>query len=153
MPYRKNDTPEHLVLPSNPDYWIDLRRRARRGDRLAAQEAMLNISTMDLSKMTPEERRKAEVDPDDDSDSGRGVLTEFQTKIYFNVWALRLIEDWNIDRSLLDPTDASEEVLPITVENLDLLDDEDSEFLQAKIRERIKKKKGLAPFGQPSTPS
>ncbi len=90
---------------------------------------------------------------DDDSDSGRGVLTEFQTKIYFNVWALRLIEDWNIDRSLLDPTDASEEVLPITVENLDLLDDEDSEFLQAKIRERIKKKKGLAPFGQPSTPS
>ena len=137
MPYRRGSEPERLPLPSNPEYWVDMKRRPTRGDRMAAQDALISVVNIDTRGLTAEEMRRIERDPDD-QDTTRGLLTDYRYKAYLDTWLLRLISAWNIDRSILDPAYEGEEIAPITQAAIDALDDEDGQFLLHHARKRMK---------------
>lgn len=152
MPYGSNKAQvERLHLPSDPAYWVDMKTKATRGDRLAAQEAMFKVKNVKLRNLTPEEMEQVETDPEDPT-AQRGMLTQYRTKAYFDMWMVRLIVEWNLD-------DEAGNILPITAEVLDGLEAEDDEFLQEAAKKRMKKKtvdppsEGRSPVSSQDTPS
>lgn len=143
MPYVGVVKTDRLVLPSNPDYWVEMKARPTYGDRQAAQKAMLRVSQVDLASVPPEKMASVEADPE----SGRGVLTEIEVNAFFETYLTHLITDWNLDL-------ANGERLPITTASLALLDDQDGDFLMAQARLRLAKRPRVVegPFDGRSQP-
>src|SRR5262245_55267459 len=120
MPYLKASEVDRLTLPSDPDYWVEMKRTASYGDKLAAQEAMLRVSHVDLDAVPGEKVHLVQ----GGSEAGRGVLTETETGAYFRTLLVRLITAWNL-------TDGGDRPLPVDEASVELLDSADGEFLQA----------------------
>ncbi len=140
MAYGGRAETEQIDLPSG--YWVRMKTKATRGDRLAAQEAMLKIRTVGLQGLSPEDREEVAVDPEDPT-AQRGMLTKYHTKAYFDTWMMRLIVEWNLD-------DEAGNILPITVATLDGLEQEDDDVLQAAAKKRMKKPVADPPSGRRS---
>jgi hypothetical protein len=142
MPYLREVKTKRLTLPSNPDYWVDMRDRLSYGAKGAAQNAMVKISNVEAARLG-KKRDQAIVD----RASGRAVLTEFETDAYFATIIAGLIADWNLD--------GEDGVLPITPESVAQLDGEDGDFLQAEAQKRIggRPRDQLDPSATPSSPS
>jgi hypothetical protein len=105
----------------------------------------MRLKSVDLKSLTPEELRQVEKDLDD-PDAERGLLTEYEVRAWIDTWLLRLITDWNLE-------DENGKKLPITVENLDNLEDEDGSFLLDHARKRIRRRRPSPPFDGRSQPS
>lgn len=126
MGYLKTIPIDELTLPSNPEFKVRMRARASYGISKAAQSAMIQ---MDGSL----------------DHSGRAV-TKAEWGAYINVLLLGLIVDWNL-------TDADENPLPLTTENIDRLDPADGQFLaeEANKRNQLRGVSGEGPFEKPSS--
>jgi len=131
MSYLKATATERLQLPSDPDYWVEMKLKASHGDASHAQRAMAQVTSVDLMAVDP--RKAAQVVPDEDKE--RGVLTEIDIAAYSHALLERLIVDWNL-------TDLDERKLPITAASMELLDQEDGEYLSKEARKRLKRRKG-----------
>ena len=129
MTYFKASGVERLTLPSDSDYWVEMKNKLSYGDRLAAQEAMIKVSASPNGLDSEEQQ----------------VVTELETGTYFTTLLCRSIVRWNID-------DEDGRVLDVTEEAIARLDDEDGEFLLAQARKRLKTRPKAAelPFGQRS---
>jgi hypothetical protein len=121
-----------------------MKRRVSYGDKTAAQEAMLKISNLDASKLHGRRREQAMIDPQ----TGRAMITEFETMAYMLTLLQRLIVAWNYTDELGQP-------LPINRANLELLDADDGEFLQTEARARMggRPVDQQGPTSTPSSPS
>lgn len=121
-----------------------MKRRASYGDKAAAQDAMMKITHTEASKLNGKRREQAMIDPQ----SGRAMLTEFETMAYMLTLIERLVTAWNYTDELGHP-------LPIVRANLELLDHEDGEFLSAEARKRIggRPTDQQVPSSTPSSPS
>ena len=114
MSYLKAGGVERLQLPSDPQYWVEMKLRASYGDKLAAQQSM--FSSVDLAAAA--------------AANGGGMPTALETAGYFRCILARLITKWNL-------TDHEDQPLPITEETIGWLEDEDGEFLQQAARSRL----------------
>lgn len=143
MPQLRDHGTDRLVLPSDPSAWVDMKRRASYGDKSAAQDSMMKITHVDAAKLNGKRRDQAVI-----VDGGRAMLTEFETAAYMMTLLERLIVAWNF-------TDELGHTLPIVRANLERLDDEDGEFLQAEARARIggRPTDQQVPSSTPSSPS
>jgi hypothetical protein len=144
MPQLRDYGTDRLVLPSDPEAWVDMKRRASYGDKAAAQDSMMKISHVDASKLNGKRREQAMID----QQSGRAMVTDFETMAYMMTLLQRLIVAWNY-------TDELGHALPINRANLELLDGEDGEFLQTEARGRIggRSTDQQGPTSTPSSPS
>jgi len=129
MPQLRGPGVDRLVLPSDPQAWVDMKLRASYGDRTAAQEAMVNVSVRQAGANGRSQGRRNQMVTIDQG-SGQQLLTEFETQAYFLTLLQRLIVDWNF-------TDEFGAPLPINRANLELLDAEDGDFLEAEAKARI----------------
>ena len=131
MGYLRPAETDLLHLPSNPEFWVRMKKRAEYGDTRAAQNAMMQVSQ------------------GSNGTSGL-VTTDFEVGAFIGTLTVRLITEWNL-------TDEHDQPLPRTIASLDLLDDEDGEFLsdEAQKRKGARAAEKQAPFekpsGQPST--
>ena len=144
MPYQKSDRKgtTKLPLPSDPDFWVEMKDRPGFGDKGAADSAIVNITQVSNPNQVPKAKRSAlVVDPA----SGQGVLTEFEVQAYFTTLLERLIVNWNL-------TDLYDKVLPINAATIDELEPEDGDFLVKEAQKRLKgrSKEAEAPFEKPS---
>jgi hypothetical protein len=128
MPYLKAAEVERLTLPSDPEYWVELKCTATYADRKAAQTAMLEMAPVDVANLTPDEARLV---TNVDQASGRGVLTRVQVAAYDATLLLRLLVRWNL-------TDENGQELPITQDSINRLAGEDGEFLEIEARKRLR---------------
>lgn len=141
MPYLMKSESDRIALPSDPAYWVEMRRTARYGDKLAGQRAMLQVTQVNLAMVDPAKAHMVEADPE----SGRGVLTEIEVDAFYSAILERLITAWNLDGE-------DGELLPITVDNIKQLNPDDGDFLAAAARKRLGGRPATAeaPFGSPS---
>jgi hypothetical protein len=127
--YLKSNTQEtdQLTLPSAPDYFVVMKRRATYGDQLKAQAAVVSVEDIQPGMATP----TADVD----------------TAAYVRTLISRLVVEWNL-------TDEADRPLPITTENIERLDPEDGSFLADEANKRVGKraKDDQGPFGNGSGP-
>lgn len=101
---------DQLWLPSAPDtYWVRMKKRVEYGDSRAAQTALLKVSAKE--------------------DGSGEVATALEVGAFIGTLTVCLITEWNV-------TDENDQVLPITVDNLDRLSAEDGEFLAAEAQRR-----------------
>jgi hypothetical protein len=126
MPQLKSSGTDRLILPSDPEAWVEMKSKASWGDKTAAQNAMMKISQVDLAQVDPAKAHLIEAD----MESGRGVLTEIETGAFFGTLLERLIVAWNF-------TDENDHPLPVSIENLEMLEAEDGDFLMAEARKRL----------------
>jgi hypothetical protein len=140
MPYVRDRSKniKRLILPTVPDeedqakgvteYWVDMKNEISWGDKTDAQASMMAVSMADINDVPFEKSGSLMgVDPD----SGKGILTEFETAAYFHTLFSALIVDWNLE-------DTSGHVMPIEPNSMKNLTEEDGEFLQREARKRIK---------------
>lgn len=127
MPQLRASGVDRLPLPSDPEAWVEMKRRASYGDKTAAQEAMVNVSIRQAGQPRANGKRRNQMVVM--SEDGRELLNEFETQAYMLTLLQRLITAWNF-------TDERGETLAINRTNLELLDAEDGDFLEreAKIR-------------------
>ena len=144
MPYQKADRAgtTRLTLPSDPDYWVEMKNRPGFGDKGAADGAVMQITQVSDANKVPKAKRSNLVV---DKASGQGVLTEFEMQAYYTTLLTRLIVSWNL-------TDLYDKVLPINAETIDELEPQDGDFLVAEARKRLagRPKEQEAPFEKPS---
>jgi hypothetical protein len=126
MPVLRDHGTERLTLPSDREAWVEMKRRASYGDKAAAQDAIVKVTQVHASKLTDAKREVAVIDPQ----SGRAMLTEFETSAYMMTLLERVIVAWNF-------TDDLGRTLPITRANLEMLDADDGDYLQAEASKRI----------------
>jgi hypothetical protein len=121
LAYLKKSSSERLTLPSNPEFWVEMKRVAQYGDTLAAQSAMLKLSTPEI----------------DENGASKPVtmVTALEYKAYVKALTVALITAWNL-------TDADDQPLPIDEASLALLEPRDGEFLAAKATERSRLRPG-----------
>lgn len=124
MPYLKSSAAEtdRLTLPSDGDYWVDMKKRAAYGDSLAAQSAMVKIET---------------------NGNGQAKVSEPDSAASVRTLVARLIVDWNLD-------DEQGQKLPITPETIELLDSRDGNFLAEEANKRVGGRPDDGPFGSVS---
>lgn len=141
MPYIRKERTDRLSLPSDANYWVELKDRASYGDKMAAQKAMLQISQVDLAMVPPEKAHMVEAD----IESGRGVLTEIEIDAFFKTLLYRLIVAWNLDAE-------DGQIVPITPQAIEHLESEDGEFLMTAARRRLNGRRPAdeRPFDGPS---
>jgi hypothetical protein len=139
MPYVRNTGHQRLKLPSDPEYWVEMKDQAREGDAEAAQAAMMEV-TVDLV-----EAARSVADG-----NGNGVASMKPSKVemgaYNKTLALRLITAWNL-------TDERDEPLPIDLEGWDWIDPEDAKFLKEEAQKRLRRRPPAEqrPFENPSS--
>jgi glutaredoxin 2 len=124
VPYIRKERTTRLSLPSDADYWVEMKDRASYGDKLAAQNSMLQVSQVDLALVEKAHMVEADIE------SGRGVLTEIEVDAFFKTLLRRLITDWNLDAE-------DGRIVPITLDAIEHLDSEDGEFLMTAARRRL----------------
>jgi len=131
MGYLKPSETDQLFLPSNPPeepekFWVRMKKKAEYGDSRAAQNAMMRVNQGSNGR------------------SGQ-MVTEFEVGAFIGTLTVQLLTEWNL-------TDENDRVLPITVDNLDRLADEDGEFLsdEAQKRKAGRAAEQQAPFERPS---
>lgn len=133
MPYLKAQASDRLTLPSDPEFWVEMKRRPAYADTLAAQQSV--IGEIDLAQVA----------------SGNGHAPGFmftpEMATYTRTLLLRLITAWNL-------TDMEDRPLEITRENLEQLEYQDGEFLawQAMARLKGRPEAAAVPFGKQSSP-
>jgi hypothetical protein len=136
LSYLKAHGSERLTLPSDPEFWVEMKLKGTYGDKLAAQQAIMKgVDIVAVANAV-------------ESGNGTGAVTEVESAAFFQVVLLRLITAWNL-------TDLDGQELPITGETIGLLDDEDGEFLQREARKRLagRPKAAAVPLGKRSQPS
>ena len=102
-------TTERITLPSNPDYWVEIRKRLTHADQMACNEAINEF----LAEMAGQEvsiRGKLHITADEP------------------ILLSRMIVAWNLD-------DESGKVLPINTETVKELSITDSDAIIRRIRE------------------
>lgn len=124
MPYLTAVETDELPLPSNPDYWVRMKRRATFGD---SQEAIAGMVHM-APGFTPDT-----------------LTPEIEIGQYTRTLAVRLLTDWNL-------TDEHDAKLPITRESLDMLLAEDGDFIVEEAQKRLGRREAekAVPFVTPS---
>jgi hypothetical protein len=141
MAYLKTQGVDRLTLPSDPEYWVELKAKATYGDTIAAYRAMFNTNIVDLRNVPEDKIAKVQANPGDTT----GIITESELDTYYKILISRLIVNWNL-------TDENERPLPINPETIELLDPEDGSFLQKEAQKRIQGRSAEAegPLGKPS---
>lgn len=114
MGYYKPAATDLLKLPTNPDYWVQMKRRATWGDDQAANAAMVNMSI----EITG-------------NGSAPAPISEMELAAHGRTLVRRLVVEWNL-------TDENDKPVAITDEALDLLEAEDGQFLLAEAQKRLK---------------
>ncbi len=139
MGYLSAAETDELKLPSNPEFWVRMKRRASYGDNRAAQSAMLQVSAAPQQPQQPNGQQL--------NGNAPQMVTDVEIGEYLGTLTVRLIVEWNI-------TDVEGKLLPITLPNLDRLDPEDGDFLSAEAQKRVggRAPEQQAPFGKPSGP-
>lgn len=134
MGYLKTIPIDTLPLPSNPEYHVRMRARATAGIVRAAQTAMIHVDTTYADPATGKPLDKAQ------------AITTTEWGAYTRELAFGLLVDWNL-------TDDNDQPLPLTRENLDLLEPEDGQFLDDEAAKRAKLRSGPAEqdFTKPSS--
>jgi hypothetical protein len=116
MSYTQKEKTDKLELPSNKAYWVELKAKTNYGDSLEGSSDFLN---MEPNLETGE------------------VKTKLDLASYTKYRILTCIVDWNLD-------DEEGNVLPLSVESINLLDGVDGKFLakeaEARLGERPEKK-------------
>lgn len=122
MGYIKAVEADILVLPSDPQYVVRMKKWASYGDVEGARAAMLKLA--------------AGQDP---------ASAELKWQAYIQTLVVSLIVDWNL-------TDEAEHPLPVTVETLALLDPIDGDLLakEAQRRTGVRSQTEEIPFAKPS---
>jgi len=141
MPYVKTGATRHN-LPTDPQYWVELRDHGRAGDRRVASEASTVRYVAALNEISPEDWHYV-VDRTDDGE--RGLVVRRNVEEYNRQLMAQRIVRWNL-------TDENDQPLPVTPESMDLLEPEDWDFLWVKI-EAGRPKEEEGPFVEPSNPS
>lgn len=142
MSYVKAGTTRY-TLPSDPEFWVELRERSRAGDRRAANEASTVRYLAPLNEIRPEDWHYV-VDRTDDGE--KGLVVKRNIDEYNRVLMARRIVAWNL-------TGEDGEQLPVTPDTVDLLEVEDWDFLWAKLDAEVRPKEQEGPFDEPSNPS
>lgn len=145
MPYIKTQV-DRVYLPSDPSYWVDLRQRFTWGDKRTIAKAQLSpelkqalqaaiANGLDVSDPANQKELAAEFATEGDSMTANSLLV------------LSMISEWNL-------TDENDAKLPINAASLDLLDDEDGDFLLEEAGKRARKAPvAQGPLETPSMPS
>lgn len=110
MPYKKPVTPEKLILPSDPEYWVVWKPSLTYGE----------LKRVTLQAARPASQSTTPTMSEDDFD--RGAISDGMLCAH--------ILEWNLD-------DEHGHVLPINSESLAILDEEDANFLSTKMAERM----------------
>lgn len=116
MAYLKAGTVTRVTLPSNSEYWVELKSKLSYGDALAAQKALLNIEAVE--QLDTEER---------------DMVTKLESDTYFTTLLLRAIVRWNLD-------DEDGSTWEITAENIARLENEDGQELIRHARELMRRR-------------
>lgn len=130
-------------LPSNPEFWVELRNHKRSGDRRAANEASTVRYLANLNEISPEDWHHV-VDRTDDGE--KGLVVKRSIDEYNRVLLTQRIAAWNL-------TNEDEQLLEITPETVDVLEPEDFDFLFEKLDAEVRPKEQEGPFAEPSNPS
>lgn len=130
MGYFKPPETDQLVLPSNSEFWVRMKRRAEFSDGEAAKGSMIKFSTPEPNGHTP---------------TANDVLTQTEITAYNTVLISRMVTEWNL-------TDDKEQVQPITLATIGRLDPDDGDFLaeEAMKRRGGRTEKDQANFPKPS---
>jgi hypothetical protein len=133
MGYLKTPESDQLTLPSDPAYWVRMKRRASWGDSSAAQSAMVKVSPAAL----PANGNGA--------DPTAEILNEVELAAYLHTLVARSLVEWNI-------TDDQERPVPINVKTVALLDPQDGDFLALEAQKRLGGRSAAqqGPFKKPS---
>lgn len=128
MAYLKSAGVTRVTLPSNPEYWVELKSKLSYGDALAAQKALLNVEAVE------------QLDTDE-----HDVVTKLESDTYFTTLLLRAIVRWNLD-------DEDGSTWEVTAENIARLENEDGQELIRHARELMRRrpKAKEIPFDQRS---
>lgn len=105
MPYVKTIKTEKITLPSDKHYFVMWRSKVRYGDAKLAAKNAISI----------------------DARQGANATPEFDSALYIVYSILAHIESWNLD-------DAEGRPLPLTVESMDALDEDDFSMLALKLQ-------------------
>jgi hypothetical protein len=131
LTYLKTVATDRLMLPSDPEYWVEMRQKVTYGAKLAAQQSMMG--SVDLRSFDP-------------GASNGAAVTALETAAYFARLLVAMVADWNL-------TDLDGNKLDVTEASIKLLEDEDGEFLQTEVRKRLagRPKERELPLGKPSS--
>lgn len=151
MPYVKPQDTDLLKLPSDPDYWVRMRKHIGWSTRIDSQDSMLRLTVS--SSGEDEEERPNRAARRQSKKNGNGaaapatqqVVGRSEWAAYIKTLIIGCITEWNL-------TDENDVLLPIAEESLAYLEDEDGEFLsdEAQKRSEMRAKKKQGPFGPPS---
>ena len=127
MGYLKVAEADQLSLPSDPTYWVRMKRLASWGDSSAAQGAMVKVA------------------PGGNGHKEAEVLTEMELAAYLHTLVARMIVEWNL-------TDDQDRPLPISVQTVALIDPQDGDFLALEAQKRLGGRPAAqqTPFAKPS---
>ena len=130
MGYLKKLETDRLTLPSNPEYWVLMKRRAAWGDSSAAQSALVHASLSEVAKAQQQSQANGSgIDPELQAKMVGDVISEVETDAYMQMLVCRLIVEWNL-------TDEEDRPLPITPQTVALIDPEDGEYLALEAQKR-----------------
>ncbi len=130
MGYLRAQEVDQLFLPSSPgnEFWVKMKKKVAYGDSRAAQSALMKFSQ-------------------GQNGNAGSVVTDMEVGRYIGTLTVQLIVEWNL-------TDEQDRPLPISVESLDLLPDEDGEFLAQEAQKRkaaaARPEEQQGPFPTPS---
>lgn len=127
MPYLRPQETDLIKLPSNPEYWVRLRLRARWGVRTVAQGKMLKIST---KQPEPGQKPRGIITNGEDGQQVE-MVSEAEWDGYIRSLVFGFITEWNL-------TDEQDQPLALTEENMSALEDEDGQYLAALVQERAR---------------
>jgi hypothetical protein len=140
MPYQKPVETDQLFMPSSPEFWVRMKKRASHGDRAAAQDAMLSVARDDELEHDGTMTGKGVVIA-----TGQGYVSKAELSTYTAALICRLVLEWNF-------TDDKDEILPITIETIlaPWFDPDDGDLLAEEATRRAKLKKSTgSPEGEP----
>lgn len=135
MGYVKPQDTDLLKLPSDPSYWVRFRKKVLWGVRTDSQGSMVSVAA------TPKKPVKGQPDAEPEAE----MITKAEWSAYIRTLVLGFISEWNL-------TDENDEPLPITLENLAMLEDEDGQYLasEAQARSKLRSVKADGPLGRRS---